>query len=140
MVLEISEIKRLRRLTTARLRSRPIAGGNTLHHSSEFSRISGGWAPMGIRSSLSARVIAMNDRRSTARTRIDKGALLFFSGQIGVRSCCVTDITNVGAGIRTEDLPVLPPNFELSFDNFRTVRKCRMIWRDGDSLGVAFEN
>ena len=85
-------------------------------------------------------MIAMNDRRSTARTRIDKGALLFFSGQIGVRSCCVTDITDVGAGIRTEDLPVLPPNFELSFDNFRTVRKCRMIWRDGDSLGVAFEN
>jgi hypothetical protein len=85
-------------------------------------------------------MIAMNDRRSTARTRIDKGGLLFFSGQIGVRSCCVTDITNVGAGIRSEDLPVLPPNFELSFDNFRSIRKCRLIWRDGDSLGVAFEN
>lgn len=80
----------------------------------------------------------MNDRRSTARTRIDKGALLFFSGQIGVRSCCVTDITNVGAGIRTEDLPV-PRNFELSFDIFRTIRKCRLIWRDGDLLGVALK-
>jgi hypothetical protein len=37
-------------------------------------------------------------------------------------------------------LPVLPPNFELSFDNFRSIHKCRLIWRDGDSLGVAFEN
>jgi hypothetical protein len=85
-------------------------------------------------------MIAMNDRRSIARTRIDKGGLLFFGGQNGVRSCCVTDITSVGAGIRSEDLPVLPPNFELSFDNFRSIHKCRLIWRDGDSLGVAFEN
>ena len=80
------------------------------------------------------------ERRSIGRTRIAKGALLFFSGQTGVRSCGVTDITNVGAGIRTQDLPALPLNFELSFDNFRTVRKCRLIWRDGDFVGVAFEN
>jgi len=37
-------------------------------------------------------------------------------------------------------LNVLPPNFELSFDNFRTVRKCRLIWRRGDFIGIAFEN
>jgi hypothetical protein len=55
-------------------------------------------------------MVAMNDRRSIARTKIDKGGLLFFGGQIAVRSCCVTDITSVGAGIRSEDLPVLPPN------------------------------
>jgi hypothetical protein len=48
-------------------------------------------------------MIAMDDRRSIGRTTIAKGALLFFSGQIGVRSCDVTDITNVGAGIRTQD-------------------------------------
>ena len=47
----------------------------------------------------------------------------------------------MGAGIRTEDLPpALPPNFELSFDKFRTARKCRLIWRDAAFLGVAFEN
>ena len=85
-------------------------------------------------------MIATNDRRSIARTRIDKGGLLFFGGQNGVRSCCVTDITSVGAGIRSEDLPVLPRNFDLSFDNFLTIRKCRLIWRDGASLGAAFEN
>ncbi len=57
-----------------------------------------------------------------------------------MRSCGVTDITNAGAGIRTQGLAVLPLNFELSFDNFRTIRKCRLIWRDGNFLGVAFEN
>jgi hypothetical protein len=82
----------------------------------------------------------MNDRRSIGRTKIAKGALLFFSGQTGVRSCWVTDITNVGAGIRAQDLTVLPLNFELSFDNFRTIRKCRLRWRDGEFVGVAFES
>jgi hypothetical protein len=33
------------------------------------------------------------------RSAIAKDALLFFSGQIGVRSCGVTDITSVDAGI-----------------------------------------
>jgi hypothetical protein len=80
------------------------------------------------------------ERRSIGRTKIAKGALLFFTGQRRVRSFGVTDITNVGAGIRTQDLPALPLNFELSFDNFRTVRKCRLIWHNGDFVGVAFEN
>jgi hypothetical protein len=81
----------------------------------------------------------MNDRRSIGRTRIAKAALLFFGGRAGVRSCDVTDVTNAGAGIRIGGLAILPPDFELSFDNFRTIRRCRLIWRDGDSLGAAFE-
>jgi hypothetical protein len=80
------------------------------------------------------------ERRSIGRTKMAKSALLFFIGRCSVRSCGVTDITNVGAGIRTQDLPALPLNFELSFDNFRTVRKCRLIWHHGDFVGVAFEN
>jgi hypothetical protein len=89
---------------------------------------------------LSEREITMDDRRSNGRARIAKAASLFFSGQTGVRSCdvSVTDITNGGAGIRTKGLAVLPLNFELSFDNFR--RKCRLVWRDGNFFGVAFEN
>jgi hypothetical protein len=79
------------------------------------------------------------DRRSIGRTKICKSALLFISGQIGVRSCGITDITNAGAGIRTQDLTILPLNFELSFDKFHTVRRCRLIWREGDFIGVAFE-
>jgi len=82
----------------------------------------------------------MDERRSIGRTRIAKGALLFFCGQTGVRSCGVTDITNRGAGISTRDLAVLPLNFELSFDNFRTTRHCRLVWREGDTLGATFES
>jgi hypothetical protein len=81
-----------------------------------------------------------NCRRLVDRTRIAKGALFFFNGQPGARGCNVIDITNHGAGIRTHDLSVLPTSFDLTFDNFRTIRKCRLIWRRGDFLGVAFEN
>jgi hypothetical protein len=80
-----------------------------------------------------------SDRRSIERTKIAKGALLFFSGQPGLRSCGITDISSAGAGIRAHELPAVPLDFELSFDNFRTGRKCRLAWRDGDFLGVAFE-
>ena len=78
------------------------------------------------------------DRRSVGRTKIAKGALLFFPARSGVHSCFVRDVTNVGAGVRTHVLPILPLNFDLSFDNFRTVRKCQLIWREGDFIGLTF--
>ena len=82
----------------------------------------------------------MDDRRSIGRTKIGKDALLFFGAQTGLRPCTVTDITNAGAGICTRDLAAIPLNFELSFDKFRTSRNCRLIWREGDFVGVAFES
>ena len=80
------------------------------------------------------------DRRSIGRTKISKGALIFFSEKTGVHSCTVCDVTNLGAGIRTQDLKIVSLDFVLSFDDFRTVRMCRLIWRQGDFLGVAFES
>jgi hypothetical protein len=92
-----------------------------------------------IRSLSGAHMMAMNDRRSVERTRISKGALLFFTGSRGVFSCTVYDVTNSGAGIRLHDLTIIPLEFALSFDNFRSLRQCRLIWREGDFFGVAFE-
>jgi hypothetical protein len=34
----------------------------------------------------------------------------------------------------------VPSEFGISFDSFRTMRLCRMVWRQGDFLGVAFKN
>jgi hypothetical protein len=55
-----------------------------------------------------------------------------------VHSCCVRDITSTGAGIRLEKIPILPIDFLLSFDGFETAERCRLIWRDGDCVGVIF--
>ena len=80
------------------------------------------------------------ERRSIGRTKIVKGASLFFDQKICVSSCNVRDITNVGAGIRVQSLSLLPLTFELSFDNFRTVRTCLLIWRQSEFLGVTFRS
>lgn len=80
------------------------------------------------------------ERRLFARTTISKSALLFFDAQRGVFTCRVRDITNHGAGIEVHNLSLLPQNFELTFDNFRTIRECRLVWRQGDHVGVAFLN
>ena len=79
------------------------------------------------------------DRRSIGRMKILKGALLFLSDKTAVHPCTVRDVTNGGAGIRAQDLKVLPMSFALSFDNFRSVRMCRLIWRQADFFGAAFE-
>jgi hypothetical protein len=57
-----------------------------------------------------------------------------------VQSCTVRDVTNVGAGIRAPNLQIMPLEFALSFDGFRTVRMCRLIWRQADFLGVSFDS
>ena len=91
------------------------------------------------RSSRHTRVTEQNERRSVGRMAVSKGGLLFFSAQRGVFACEVCDISNAGAKIRLK-LGILPPNFGLSFDNFRTIRKCRLTWRRGDFIGIVFEN
>jgi hypothetical protein len=83
---------------------------------------------------------AGRERRAIGRTQINRDALLFFRGQAAVFPCCVRDVTNSGAGIRLEELSVLPAEFYLSFDRFRTARTCRLIWRDVDFVGAAFED
>jgi hypothetical protein len=78
------------------------------------------------------------ERRLIGRTKITKGALLFFDRKVGVISCTVRDITNRGAGMYVQSLKVLPLEFELSFDNFHSARTCNLIWRQSDFLGVTF--
>jgi len=47
-------------------------------------------------------------------------------------------LTVKGASIRLNGITLLPTEFEISFDGFRTLQPCRLIWRDGDFAGIAF--
>ena len=80
------------------------------------------------------------ERRSKKRTVINRDVLIFFAGKDAVHSCRVLDVTNDGASIRLDGLGILPFEFAISFDHFRTMRKCRMIWRNGGFLGAKFES
>jgi hypothetical protein len=80
------------------------------------------------------------ERRAVGRTTINRDVLMFFTGQDRVHACCVRDVTNHGAGLSLNGLNIVPSEFGISFDNFRTMRRCRLIWRDGDFLGATFES
>jgi hypothetical protein len=80
------------------------------------------------------------ERRAVGRTTINRDVQMYFLGQDGVHACCVRDVTNHGAGLRLNGLNILPSEFGISFDNFRTMRCCRLIWRDGDFVGAEFES
>jgi hypothetical protein len=78
--------------------------------------------------------------RTMRRTLIDRDVLMYFAGCNGVHACSVRDVTNLGASIRLDALSVVPSEFAISFDRFRTMRSCRLIWRHDDIVGVRFVN
>jgi hypothetical protein len=80
------------------------------------------------------------ERRAVGRTTINRDVLMFFVGKDRVHPCYVRDVTNQGAGIRLNGVSLLPAQFGISFDRFRTMRLCRLIWRNGDFVGAAFES
>jgi hypothetical protein len=80
------------------------------------------------------------ERRAVGRTTINRGVLMHFAGREGVHACSVRDVTNHGAGIRLNGLNIVPFEFGISFDNFRTMRRCRLVWRDSDFVGAAFQS
>jgi hypothetical protein len=80
------------------------------------------------------------ERRAVGRTTINRDVSMFFMGQDRIHPCCARDVTNHGVGMRLNGVTILPSEFGISFDNFRTMRRCRLIWRDGDFVGVKFES
>lgn len=80
------------------------------------------------------------ERRAKQRTVINHVAAVYFERNAAVYSCCVCNVTNDGASIQLSELDFVPPFFDISFDKFRTIRRCRLIWRDRNFIGVAFES
>ena len=76
------------------------------------------------------------ERRYIKRTAINRNVHVFFSGQPGTLACVVCEVTNEGAGMRIAGVHLIPTDFDVSFDNFVTVRKCHLVWREGDFLGT----
>jgi hypothetical protein len=70
------------------------------------------------------------ERRAVGRTTINRDVLMFFTGQDRVHPCYVRDVTNLGACLRLNGLNIVPSEFGISFDSFRTTRRCRLVWRD----------
>ena len=80
----------------------------------------------------------MVDRRRLTRTRISTPALVIPTRGSLVWRCCVRDITSLGARLEFPEAPVLPTEFNLTFDA-KTLRRCQLKWRNANDVGVSFQ-
>jgi hypothetical protein len=62
---------------------------------------------------------------------------LFFRGE--ARTCVAYELGSTYARLHSEGLGLLPIDFDVTFNDFSTVGRCRMVWRWHDDLGVIFE-
>jgi hypothetical protein len=61
---------------------------------------------------------------------------LFFRGE--ARTCVAYEFSSTYARLHSEGLGLLPIDFDVTFDDFATVGRCRLIWRWQDDVGVIF--
>ena len=82
----------------------------------------------------------MNERRDVTRTRIRRNAEIVVARR-GVEKMQVTlkNLTSTGACLTLSSTWMVPDTFDLTFDQGRSCRPCRVKWRRGDQLGVSFE-
>lgn len=81
----------------------------------------------------------MHERRAIGRTRIEASGSVLPTGEFKLFHCDVLDLTDQGARLDVGRLgDALGDEFDFSFDNFRTIRKCKKIWHRASFVGVAF--
>jgi len=78
------------------------------------------------------------ERRRAKRKLVNEAVLLSLPGPRGAQLCILRDLAVYGAGLDLKNFRLLPTEFALSFDGFRTEFACRLIWRDRDRGGVEF--
>lgn len=79
------------------------------------------------------------DRRRTERYAARGVAKIHLSGSPFLRDCLVTDVSDGGVRLYVEGMEV-PEEFALYFGDGTTGdrRACRVVWRLGYEIGVAF--
>jgi hypothetical protein len=80
------------------------------------------------------------ERRERQRTRVLRNAKIIAPSSSSMIHCTVQDITSGGACLNVTNTDGMPRTFELTFEQGRTRRFCRVVWRSGNMLGVAFED
>jgi hypothetical protein len=91
---------------------------------------------MVVRGNLGDRVELRRKRRQPLRYT----ASILIDERGSTRSCSIFDISHTGARLLIDDEGELPDKFILLLNrNGEARRICRLVWRDGKSVGVAFQ-
>jgi hypothetical protein len=80
----------------------------------------------------------MAERRQVQRTRVLKGVKIILNDGMSVIDCTVCNLTNRGACVQLASSLGISQSFDLTFDSGRSSRKCQLIWRTENKLGISF--
>jgi PilZ domain len=80
-----------------------------------------------------------NERRRNFRVEWNSPATIHDLERDLVRPCILSNFSNTGARITGVRADTIPDEFVLRITGGRgRTRKCRVLWRSGDTLGVEF--
>ena len=80
----------------------------------------------------------MEERRRVRRTVIRKAIIISRRRPHLLVNCTVVNISTLGACLSLPESPSVPDQFDISLDRCKSYRACRVAWRQGDRVGVAF--
>jgi PilZ domain len=79
----------------------------------------------------------MDENRRALRHRVLKSATIEFDG--GAHSCAVRNLSAAGAALDVPYALAIPHEFTLVMETGQLNRRCRVIWRKENRLGIMFD-
>jgi len=79
----------------------------------------------------------MPDNRRYPRDLVLKTGQIHLADQPAV-DCAILNIAPAGACVLVPDRTDIPDLFDLRIDPDETLRRCRVVWRDGAKIGFEF--
>jgi hypothetical protein len=79
----------------------------------------------------------MAERRKSVRSRVLKNAKFIADASLLI-DCFVRNLTVAGAQVELPRTAELPDRLTMTFDGGRTLRSCRIVWRDQNKAGLEF--
>lgn len=80
-------------------------------------------------------------KRETRKPRhqVHQHAWMTLDGGFAKRNCMVLDLSLTGARLRVEDAGAINGKIDIAFTgDVRKTTPCRLVWRDGSTIGVEF--
>lgn len=78
------------------------------------------------------------EKRAAPRHRTFKGGKITFRYLGAGIECVIRNLSETGACLQVESQVGIPDTFELFITDDKSVRTCRVVWRSGNRIGVAF--
>ncbi len=82
----------------------------------------------------------MIERRDVARRRVCLGGLIETAAFLPEIACTIRNVSITGARIRIAEGSILPERVTLRVPIRGECREARIVWREGDAVGLHFES